>query len=222
MDCRKFWRIEVNLKSPVVSVPSLDSLLVAQYYKKQSGGAIQHIQRDERINPCEADIGIDVEQPNSAEKFYACSNPIYHESDLTEEHIASRVSDKIILKTKSNKNETFSIQRGSFRSVFIPICQKEVKKVIYFVRGDRIKISDLLSGVCNFGKYRKLGKGEVSEFRIQETEKDMSIIYKDILFKTVPKSYVGDTKLRNKTARYIGYRPPYWHIQNKTLCETPI
>ena len=115
---------------------------------------------------------------------------------------------------------------GFFKAFDMPVVVKACKTLHFCCVGNREEIERLLSGVRFVGKKRSQGLGLVKKIVVSDGEEDWSCWLNGLPMRAIPAGpdYIQDLLDRNKNQQFhfklqrMGYKPPYWHPQNQTLC----
>lgn len=118
------------------------------------------------------------------------------------------------IRTKKRYIDT---SRGRFRGFMMKLPYIPAKRVIFYCRGEKDRIEELLKGLAGLGKKVAIGFGTFREFKIEVIEEDRSLVWNGRAMRPIPISmlrYWSDAF--NST-----YKPPYWDKRNVRLCAPP-
>lgn len=105
------------------------------------------------------------------------------------------------------------ISGGRYRAYRMPTPYRHALGVSWCVVGEPEQIRGLLHLVTHLGKKTEMGWGCVMEWSVEPASEDWSVRATDgSLTRPVPVDAGGIL---------YGYRPPYWHPRNQTMCEMP-
>lgn len=102
--------------------------------------------------------------------WYHCSRPFFHVAATHTKHIHRRFNAQEAEQyvDKVGKIET---TKGAFKNARLSKTVYITNKVVWFVNGDKNKISELLAGVTHIGAFRSGGMGAVRSWEIIEHER---------------------------------------------------
>ena len=211
----KNWKITAYLGSPLAGKPPyLDALLVfkkAHYLK---------IPRPNRTTPLAdiPEVSIPVQRTGD---LWHCSDPIYMADYDRHAHFTKRFETQVAVDyAASNKLRKINTGAGEFKAYHLPIRERGITQVVWFVRGDRREINHLLSRITSIGKKISQGYGIVTRWEYDEMDNDHSISAEGVLMKTVP-AIAPYLSLNGYKRNYGAYKPPYWHRDNYTEILEP-
>jgi len=197
--------------------PELDSLIGREIAYKTGKRAGRKIGRHTPIEEIE-----DIKAPiarRSINGFHVmcCSFPIISDSVIPEQvdRIACRFeSTKLSVLLGYEHRCSLASTKGNYKSRFLPVRVRHADRVVWFFRGVRKPIKNLLKSIDSIGQYRKIGYGQVCNWDMEEIENDFSIFaeYGDttILMRPIPIECVPDN-LSGYTRSFGAWRSPYWH-----------
>lgn len=173
-------------------------------------------------------IGLPLMQlPNNR---WAASKGIYTEIGKTIEHINKRPNffggDKI--NTLDMDKGIISESVGKYRAYRIPQVIRTIKDgiIIFWARGHKDEIEDLLSYIPAVGKKYAAGYGLITEWYIDECENDYSLYHPEYGLMRPVEIDGEEVKTISIDGKYpimeYGIKPPYWKEKNYRLCYVPI
>ncbi len=117
------------------------------------------------------------------------------------------------------------ISGGPFKSLNVPIPTVTTLYLDFHVRGDRERLTDLLSrDALVLGRWRSAGLGRVTGTEILDDPEDRSLTWKGVPMRSLPVRDAADAErfkapydLRPETTR-----APYWHQRSMSLCVVPM
>jgi hypothetical protein len=109
--------------------------------------------------------------------------------------------------------------QGKYKNEFFSIERIGVDSIVYYVRGNKEKISELLKSLRYIGKKSSLGWGRVSRIEIEETKEDYSLKKDGKLMRNIPTANsIGADSKKVALARLTH---PYWSKSNLHECYMP-
>ncbi|MGD9157007.1 MAG: hypothetical protein PVG39_01245 [Desulfobacteraceae bacterium] len=221
----KNWKVTCNLVSPLCGEPpKIDSLLEYELALRMGMKQARKMTRDIPLSQIE-------KPPIPLAKRTICGHDVYCSSDpiLGEvhaewsDHQAKRFdTDILALAIHESQRKKLLTSSGPYKSRFVPLRVRLVRKVCWFVRGDKKEINKLLKKITALGHCRHYGYGRIESWEYKEFEEDNSIFAmhkgKKVLMKTIQvEAAKGSTGFRHS---YGGAFPPYWHPE--TFMEVAI
>jgi hypothetical protein len=213
----KNWKLTCNLASPLCgNPPILDSILIYEMSLRLGAKHSKKLTRATKLKDID-DIPIPVaKKALSGIDVYRISNPIlgvcYAEWS---DHQAKRFDSCLIsLFLNPEYRKSLLTASGPYKMRYVPVRVRLIKKISWFIRGDRKEINKIIKKIPSLGKYRHYGYGLINSWEWEEQENDYSIFAENkgqkILMKTVPTGkHLEGVKGFSKT--FGGAFPPYWH-----------
>lgn len=139
--------------------------------------------------------------------------------------------DKFYIETLYKRFETRHIDQcqtrkkkirlgmGFFKAFMMKIPYTPAKSVTFYIDGGKEEITGLIRHVTHLGKKTGYGFGKVRGVRVEEIEKDLSIVKDGKAMRPVPEK-IHAWGLPSYT-QMLAYRPPYWDKRNVALCAAP-
>jgi len=111
------------------------------------------------------------------------------------------------------------IVRGSgfYRDYMMRMIYIPAKTVYFFVNGNKTEISRLLKSVICLGKKTAYGYGRVKSIRVEDADRDYSMIKDGKAMRPIPMRMLRDAEVK----AMLAYKPPYWDKRNVELCAFP-
>lgn len=145
--------------------------------------------------------------------------------------IYKRFSPRNLRFVKTRKKRV-DLTRGYFKMYAMRIPTVTVKRVVFYAKGEKEEIEELLRHVPALGKKRVVGFGDIRKVVIEEIEKDHSLYMetqgKTIATRPIPLELLpkiaeerGRLTIKTDSVAYIGFRPPYWWKKNIAKCILP-
>ncbi|MCL1789847.1 MAG: hypothetical protein FWG40_00560 [Peptococcaceae bacterium] len=222
------WLVSAWLSSPLAGdPPALDGVLG---WELSCRLGMKHHKKAGRWTPPEEILDVPIplaKRTLDGVGVYCCSDPIIPEPMAPEwvDRISKRFeSSKMALVVAPDQRKSVMVASGPYKSRFAPERIRAVKRVCWFVRGERKGMNKLLKSVHSIGKHRAIGYGRVWTWSYEPAIEDYSIFAnnkgKKVLMKTLP-AKVNLENVCGYKKSFGGYRPPYWHPAFQTEVVTP-
>lgn len=113
--------------------------------------------------------------------------------------------------------------RGTFKSYHKSLIYKPCKQVVFFARGDKQKISQLLNDYIAFiGKKSSQGFGAVREWIVDVIDNDYSLIHNNIPMRCIPvTNFINKVDVDSCSSSEQAIIPPSWRSDCRELCFEP-
>lgn len=147
--------------------------------------------------------------------WYQCSRPFFDCKHIHTKHIHRRfnATESELYCNKIKKVET---TKGAYKNARTPVSLYITPKVVWYVNGDKERISELLSRVTHIGKNRASGHGAINHWEIVEHDN-----IEDCRFKrAIPIDFANDNNIGGLQLDWA-IKPPYTLVSNKRLCIIP-
>ena len=126
------------------------------------------------------------------------------------------------------RREKITVGTGQFKSYSMPLKVYSTTKVVFFVDGDNREIERLLKYVPRLGKKASQGYGIVKKWRVEEIEKDLSVL---IRIETDTSTMIRamraipvEIAMRHDISGLVMFaacKNPFWNPENMTKCIVP-
>jgi CRISPR type IV-associated protein Csf3 len=220
------WKVTALLLSPLANnPPNLDSLLMREVALKSHESA-EKLTRDTRLKDIKAPF-IPIERRGINGKYiFCCSNPIMpfpyadYNAHLTKRFETDRVARLLAPEHRTkilNSSGPYKMRNETARI-------RMIKRIAWFVRGDRDNIINITKRIPALGKYIRIGYGLVNEWEFEEMQEDYSLFAGDgkVLMKTMPLGrHLDGVQKDSYRISYGGAYPPYWHPENYEKIAVP-
>lgn len=147
--------------------------------------------------------------------WYQCSRPFFDCKHIHTKHIHRRFN-AIESEQHCNKIKKVETTKGAYKNARIPLNLYITPKVVWYVNGDKERISELLNRVTHIGKNRASGHGAINHWEITEHDNIDDCHLKRI----VPMDFASEHKISGLQMNWA-IRPPYTLIDNQRLCVIP-
>lgn len=193
--------------------PMLDAILEGQMASRM--GLAHKVRRDLPAPP-EGAIHIPLAHNRvGGRSVPCCSSPIFAQQAIWREHLAKRFSVEHAHLLSPRERTVIATGNATLKSYRLPLTIRAVERVVWFCKGHRRPILQLLRSVPSLGKKRSVGYGRVRKWEAEEVE-GRAWWYADspagvVLMRPLP-------DCDDLPANLIGFRrdfgactPPYWH-----------
>lgn len=89
----------------------------------------------------------------------------------------------------------------------------------FYCVGDRTEIDRLAGHLQFIGKKRSLRAGQIWKHEVIPSEQNHSLVDGTYVTRPIPVALAGSWEGLHQM---VGYRSPYWHFDNHTLCVVPV
>lgn len=217
-------KVTCNLATPISGNSfMLDSILM---YRVAMNLGLEKLDRNTKLNEVKLpEIPIEKFTFRN-EYFYKVSNPIFKIRNVERKSYTKRFpTEKTnLLKEKYHKN--IMTASGLYKSHMKPMDLFSVDKIVWFAKGIKPEIEDIVKDIDSIGGKRNIGNGVVTSWNVETIEDDYSISAthnnQRILMRVIPfelKDQFCDT---GYSISYGSHRPPYWHPDNYNEIAIPI
>lgn len=144
--------------------------------------------------------------------WYQCSRPMFDckHIHVKHEHRRFNAQEAERYVSKIGKVET---TKGAYKNARLPIKHFMTHQVVWYVNGDKERITELLERVTHIGGRRASGRGAVSHWTVAEHDNLDDCRFKRIL----PKAFADEHGVTGMQMDWA-IRPPYTLAENKRLC----
>jgi len=121
------------------------------------------------------------------------------------------------------KRKRIRVGTGFYKSFSLKNRYISTDKMIFFVKGNKAAIEELLHYIPAIGKRRAEGYGIVREWKIEKIEDDRSIQFKGQIMRAIPTRLARELPQAPKAMRLaqVTYRPPYFYRRWAEKCMIP-
>ena len=113
------------------------------------------------------------------------------------------------------------IEAGRVLTYAMPLIYEPPCEFVFFCKGQKRAVENLLATLKNIGKKRSQGFGRVALIKVEEIEEDLSEFYNDTIMRPIPIEIFNLEIKEGMKIEKLGFRPPYWHPLNQTFCIPP-
>lgn len=99
--------------------------------------------------------------------WYQCSRPFFHCPLVHQSHIHRRFN-AIEAERYVAKAGVIQTTKGAYKNARLPLRGFMTNSVVWYVNGDRERITELLQGVTHIGAKRSIGRGRVKQWIVSE------------------------------------------------------
>lgn len=146
--------------------------------------------------------------------IYFCSNPIYKIDYEYREDFSYHMEPELCFLLSDKERKSISSTSGIYKDRRLPIRLKLVNEIIWFCNGTKNSVLEILQSITSIGSLRKQGFGVISEWEVENIEKDYSFFIerkeKRVLMKSLPENII-QKDMTGYTIGYGAFSPPYWH-----------
>lgn len=158
------------------------------------------------------------------EGFYHVSNPLYKVKGITNVTVFKRFDAKEYETTTGNKLPAgaWNLSSGNYKMHVSSFELSSVEEVVFYCRGDRDTVQDLLKDLRYLGKKTAHGNGKVKNIIVEETEENRSVVFQDRLMRPVPlkSRYLSEVN-EKPAARLMPLTHPYWDRGREAMVRIP-
>lgn len=147
--------------------------------------------------------------------WYQCSRPFFDCKHVHITHIHRRFNglESELFCSKIKKVET---TKGAYKNFRIPVKLYITPKIVWYVNGDKERISELLNRVTHIGAHRACGFGAVNHWEFVDHDNIDDCRFKRIVPVDFAKIHNIEGMQMNRTIK-----PPHTLTENKRLCIVP-
>lgn len=212
-----YVRVECELLGQVAgNPPALDSLLEAtlsRHYPKAIAG-----EKIDRQFPAPPLFGVPIPLVRghiNGHEVYRCSSPIFVGRFDRHEHITKKIDLSRSSMLRDDELLTINTTGGEFKSYRLPLRVRAMFKIVWFARGDRRELLNVLRRVTHVGNRSSHGWGLVKSWEVQRIDADHSWFaestHGQVLMRPLPDGPHLPQKLRGYQRDFGACQPPYWH-----------
>lgn len=149
--------------------------------------------------------------------FYAASFAVWGKYVESQEYWNKRFdySDA----ERRTKADSVDSTLGQYKGYHQRVVIRSTKTLIWYVRGDKRRIQDLLATCVGIGKKTSQGYGSILDWSVNVAAEDNSVFCANILMRAVPMTFCAQPNNAYSATR--GVRPSYWDRTHWTQVWTP-
>jgi len=124
-----------------------------------------------------------------------------------------------IVSNKGKAKGRISTVQGAYKNAFFSIERIGAESIVYYVRGGKDIIAQLLKNLRFIGKKSSLGWGEIDRIEIEEVKRDYSLVCNRKLMRNIPTE--NNLGISSEKVALFRLEHPYWKKTGLVECYMP-
>lgn len=223
--------VKFGLSSPFSSVSyiNLDGILAYFSLQELIGEDFHNIDASP-VDPIDAPLPIEQGRNDDGKWWWLCSFGCYVLQGESITGWKKRWDDKhdFLVDFPEKRKPRIDHKSGFFKAYAMPLIIRNTKEIVFCCIGNAARIEELLANCWGIGKKRSQGYGRLDTKKVEETSGNWhSWNEKREATRAIPvateeiKKQISSAALQNRSFAMVttGYKPPYWHPQNRAYCH---